>query len=183
MSTMDYIFQVEKIFKFLEFNLDFQEAQLLMYIKRRFNNDLNLFGCFIKDYIIVNTLKIPDDNELYDDFVLFFLKNSSKDNIKLLDKYSQCYLSIVFEDCDNEDILEAITTANACFMMEAYPALMKILYNYYHQKIDVNILQSMLQFTKDYVINKFDSQKVSDFEAVNFLNNLVRISSGERLVG
>lgn len=174
MLTMDYISQIEKLFKFLELNFDARNMQMLLYIKKRFNNDLNLFGCFIKDFIIVNTGKIPDDYNLYSEFVLFFAKNSLEKNITLLDKYSQCYLMVVFEDCDNLDILEAINTVNACYMMEAYPDLMKILFKYYHQKVDIIHIKPLLQSVKDYVIENFGNN--------NFLQDLSNNISDERFV-
>ena len=72
---MDYIEQTEKLFKFLDFNLEFEQIREIYSIKHQFNNDLNLFGCYIKDYLFIMNGIFSDDRETYNDFVLFFEKN------------------------------------------------------------------------------------------------------------
>ena len=70
---MDYILQMEKLFKFFEFNLELEQMHILLKIKRNFNNDLNLMGCFLKDYLAIqNSGTITQDENLYNDFVLFY---------------------------------------------------------------------------------------------------------------
>ena len=72
---------MEKLFKFLEFNLETDKLLVLNKLKRKFSNDLNLLGCFIKDYLIIKTSGfVPDDNEIYDEFIIFFEKQKETQN-------------------------------------------------------------------------------------------------------
>ena len=70
---MDYILQIEKLFKYFEFNLNLEETRILYKIKRNFNNELNLLGCFVKDYLTIkNSGNVSEDNNIYNDFVILF---------------------------------------------------------------------------------------------------------------
>ena len=79
---MDYILQIEKIITYLKLNYSPAELLILDVIKRKFNQDFNLLGCFLKDYLILKTAKNVDDSELYDNFVLYF-----EENIELRDAF------------------------------------------------------------------------------------------------
>ncbi len=160
---MDYILQMENLYKFFSLSLSAQNMLAMIKLKKDFNNDLNLFGCFIKDFLTIeNSGQIPSDENLYNDFVIYFEKNSLcvDELIKKLKNYSSFYLSIVFEDFENKEILGYIQTINSCFALDVYPYIMKIFYDYYDQKIDDNKLNLMLKFLSDIVIERIENPQL-----------------------
>jgi len=166
---MDYILQTEKLFAYLKFNFARSEYTKLERIKRNFNADFNLIGCFIKDFLILKTgnRKIKD-SEIYDTFVLYFEENiDNKENIlNELKSKSEYYLMIVFENCENPEILSAISTVNLCYCMEAYPLLLQILDDYFNDIVDGNIIIKMLKSLVSIVLYRFENESGydTDFE-------------------
>ena len=177
---MDYIEQMEKLFKFLDFNLEFEQAREIYGIKHLFNNDLNLFGCFIKDYLFTVNGKFSDDDNIYNDFVLFFEnKKNNSEIINSIKKYSKYYLWIVFENPVIKELEEAINTINSCFALDVYPYLMKLIDNFINQKIDRNYFFEMIHFVIEEVLKRFENPKIK----VNFNQILNFENKSERLVG
>jgi len=101
-----------------------------------------------------------------------------------LSSYSKHYLSIVFEEEENENILNTIQVINSCFALDAYPALMDIMEKYKNKKIDGILFSSMLQLLTNTVLDRFEHAEKydNDFFNVNklFLENHTRL---ERLAG
>ena len=129
---MDYILQIEKMFKYLSFNLEMADMRTLSKLKKTFNNDLNLIGCYIKDFLTLeNNGKISNDEEVYNDFVLCFEKYKNQNNeISLINKiiqYGTYYIMLVFEETNDRVLLNTIVSVNSCFNIEYYPFL-----NYKH---------------------------------------------------
>lgn len=161
---MDYISQMEKLYKFLELNSSTEEKITLVHIKRKFNNDLNLFGCFIKDFLTIqNKGNIPEDENLYNDFVLFF--ENEEENTKMLkkiDSLSEHYLDITFEDfrklekLNSAELITAVSTVNSCFALDCYPHLLKLIDDFLNQKIDAITFSSVLKYLSDIVILRFE---------------------------
>lgn len=180
---MDYIEQTEKLFKFLDFNLEFEAVREIYNLKHKFNNDLNLFGCFIKDYLIIVNNKVSDDDNIYSDFVLYFESArkhyNDKDIINLLLRYSKYYLWLVFEEPEIEELEKPINTINSCFALDLYPCLMKLIDNFINQKIDGKYFSKMLQFIVDIVLKRFENPKIE----INFDDILNQKINFERLVG
>ncbi len=180
---MDYIEQMEKLFKFLDFNLEFEQVRSIYNIKHAFNNDLNLFGCFIKDYLTVVNNKVSDDCNLYCDFVLYFdeAKSKTKENeiVKSIFNYSRYYLWIVFETPEIKELETLINTVNSCFAMDTYPCIMRLIDDYINQKIDGKYFSQMLQFLLDIVLERFKNPntKINFNDIINYKINF------ERLVG
>lgn len=170
---MDYIKQTENIFDYLKFNCDFDELEKLIHLKRDFNNDLNLIGCFIKDYLILNHKESNfEDENLYSEFVLYFEQNieNKKEIINNIKKFSKYYLMIVFEQCEDVQILSIISTINLCYCMECYPLIMKILDDYYEKRTDNNSTIRMLQSLSSAVLNKFEN--INDYN-IDFYNVMI----------
>lgn len=156
---MDYIEQIEKLYKYFEFNLEFNLMRSLINMKHDFNDDLNLIGCFIKDFLTAkNSGIVSDDEYIYNDFVLYFEKTKEKSNeiVEDIIAYSKYYLGIVFEDFKDKEILNVVSTVNSCYALEYYPHLMKLLDKYYNQKMDVNRFDMMLKFIVEAAIKKLE---------------------------
>ena len=161
---MDYILQIEKLNKYLEFNLDAKDKLLLKQLHTSFNNDLNLIGCFLKDFLTLeNNGKISDDKYIYNDFVLCFEKyKNTNQEIELLNKvleYSEYYLTIIFEDTQDRVLLSTIASINSCFAMEYYPFMMEIIDKKINTKIDDISYALMLQYISDTVFKNFQFQE------------------------
>ena len=159
---MDYILQTEKIFKYLNFNLEACDFRFLTTIKKKFNNDLNLIGCFIKDILTLeNNGKISDDNEIYNDFVLCFEKHkiigTQINFLNKINQYSTHYLTIVFEDTQDRVLLNTIVSINSCFNIEYYPFLMELMDKYINKKINGISYALMLQFLTDTVFKNYEN--------------------------
>ena len=174
---MDYILQLEKIDKYLEFNLEFQQTQQILKLKRNFNNDLNLLGGYIKDFLCLeNQGKITDDDYIYNDFVLCFEKYKDKDKIptliKKLLKFGNYYLTLVFEDTTDRVLLNTIVSVNSCFNMEYYPFLMELIDKYINKKIDGISYALMLQSITDTVFRNFESEKQNSITLIDLRNEL-----------
>ena len=93
--------QTEKIFKYLDLNIEIEDKITISKIKQIFNNDLNLFGCFIKDFLMIkNPNKTIEDECLYNNFVLYFenviTKNEIKKELLVIYNFEKYYLTIVF---------------------------------------------------------------------------------------
>ncbi len=158
---MDYILQMEKIMEYLKLNLDIELMRDILSVKRDFNNDLNLLGCFIKDFLnLENEGKITDDENLYRDFVFCFEKYLNERHlIELVSKfkrYAKLYLMLVFEDTKDRVLLTAIATINSCSMIEYYPFLMELTDEYQNNKIDKSHFILMLQLITDMVVANYD---------------------------
>ena len=164
---MDYILQTEKLFSYLKFNFDQSDYLKIDSIKRKFSQDFNLIGCFVKDFLILKLEKrnIPDE-KLYETFVLFFEKNISSKNriLEELNTFGEYYLMLVFENCENPEILSAISTINLCYCMEVYPLLMQILDNYFNDIVDRNITIKMLQSLVSIVLARFENELGYDID-------------------
>lgn len=161
MLIMDYILQMEKIIKYLEFNLELELMQDILSVKRDFNNDLNLLGCFIKDFLYLeNDGRMTSDENLYRDFVFCFEKYLNKSHVSelimKLKKYSKYYLALVFEDTKDRVLLTAIATINSCSMIEYYPFVMELMDEYQSQNIGKSHFILMLQLITDMVVSNFD---------------------------
>ena len=173
---MDYILQIEKLFKYFEFNLNLEETRILYKIKRNFNNELNLLGCFVKDYLTIkNSGNVSEDNNIYNDFVILFenLKenHSTKDIIEEFYNYSNYYLKIIFEEVENEKIEFALATINTCDALDSYPIL-----------IDSNYFYMMLQVIMDIVLKRFENPEHYNKDLAELIKEAnVLETSSERL--
>lgn len=182
---MDYILQIEKVFKFLKFNLELNEAKSILKLKKLFNNDLNLLGGYIKDFLTLeNNGKISDDNYIYNDFVIAFENNENK--VAFIDKlltFANYYITLVFEDTKDRVLLNTIVSVNSCFNIEYYPFLMELMDKYINKKIDSISYALMLQFITDTVFKYFESEKQSDITLIDLRNKLENIilSKNERI--
>ena len=182
--VMDYLEQTEKLYKYFEFNLEINLLRKVIDMKHNFNNDYNLIACFLKDYLVVVANKKIADSSLYDEFVLYFEKE-----IKLLPKefiinefikYSKYYLSIVFEDFTDNDILIAVSTVNACFAIEYYPILMKTMDKYYSNLIDKKQFKALLDSIVDVAIKNFEEYDIVGIEPVE-LEQQVELSAQTKI--
>ena len=178
---MDYMDQIEKLYKYFEFNLEINLMHSLINMKHSFNNDFNLIGCFLKDYLIVKTgRKMPNDEYLYDEFVLYFEEQSkallSEFLVNDLVKYSKYYLSIVFEDFTDENITMTVSTINSCFALEYYPVVMKILNKYYSGGFTSQNFKIILESIVDVVIKNFESMDILEIKP-NELEEQIKIAA------
>lgn len=182
---MDYILQTEKIFKFLEFNLELTQAKAIIKLKKTFNNDLNLIGGYIKDFLTLeNNGKISDDDYIYNDFVICF--ENSKNKVSLIEKltqYAKHYITIVFEETKDRVLLNTIVSVNSCFAMEYYPFLMELMYKFLNKKIDSISYALMLQSITDTVFRNFESEKQANINLFDLRKELENIitSRNERI--
>ena len=179
---MDYILQAEKLYKYFEFNLELESMQKVLEIKKKFNNDFNLIGCYIKDFLTIeNNGKISDDENIYHDFVLCFenQKNNFKTDefINKLLVYSNYYLTLVFEDTKDRVLLNTIVSVNSCFNMEYYPFLMELMDKYINKKIDSISYALMLQFITDTTFKFFENSKENKVTLTELRNKLNSITS------
>ena len=166
---MEYMDQIEKLYKYFEFNLEINLMHSMTDLKHRFNNDFNLIGCFLKDYLVVKTgKKLDNDEYLYDEFVMFFEQESktlpSEFLINEIVKYSKYYLSIVFEDFTDENIQIAVSTINSCFALEYYPVIMKILNKYYSGGLTVQNFKILLDSVVDVAIKNFEQTDILEIK-------------------
>ncbi len=169
---MDYTEFVEKVLSYLKFNLEFEELEKILVLKRSFNNDLNLIGCFLKDYLILkNNNENFEDCELYNKFVLFFEKNKSN-KMKILNdiiKFSKYYLMIVFEKSENIEFLSIFSTINLCCCLDCYPLMMKILDDYFEMRINEITAYKMFQSILNVVLDRFESPDDYDIDFYNVI--------------
>ena len=188
---MDYILQAEKIIKYLEFNLEFQDIRRIReIIKNIFHNDLNLFGCFLKDFLTIeNRGEVPDDDYIYNDFVLCFERQKDKQEISnFLDKisrYTKHYLSLVFEDTHDRVLLSTIASINSCYAIEYYPFMIELIDSFTIGKIDSISYALMLQSISDKVFKNFESDKPFEISLIDLRQELEKIvlnRKSERLV-
>ncbi|MBQ4645767.1 MAG: hypothetical protein IJB79_00300 [Candidatus Gastranaerophilales bacterium] len=182
---MDYTIQTEKIFKFLEFNTELHEARAILKLKKIFNNDLNLIGGFIKDYLTLELDgNIPSDDNLYNDFVICFENNKNKTSfIKKLINYANYYITLIFEETNDRVLLNTIVSVNSCYKIEYYPFLMEIMDKFLNKKIDSISYALMLQLITDDVFKNFESETQKDISLIELRKQLESIlhSKNERI--
>ena len=175
---MDYILQAEQICKYLEFNLEPQDIRgIKNTIKKIFCNDLNLFGCFIKDILALeNEGRISSDDYVYNDFVLCFekYKNNNKELsfIEKIIRYSKYYISLIFEQSDDRVLLSTITSINSCYFIEYYPFVMELIDSFTFGKIDRISYALMLQLITDEVFKNFESDKAHEISLIRLRKQL-----------
>ena len=179
---MDYILQAEKIYKYFEYNLELRQMQKAIKKKKAFNNDLNLICCYIKDFLTLeNNGKISNDNNIYNDFVLCFenYKNKNNENhfIDKLLKFSDYYLTLVFENTKDKVLLNTIASVNSCFNIEYYPFLMELMDEYTNKNIDSISYALMLQYITDTVFKNFEALKENTISLVELRNKLKEFAS------
>lgn len=170
---MDYIVQMENLYKFFSLSLSTQNMQKMLKLKRKFNNDFNLLGCFIKDFLMLeNKNPVINDNNIYNSFIIYYEKNliNLEDILNKLENYSNYYLSIVFEDIKNMEIIGYIETINACFAIDTYPIIMRIFDDYYNQKVDGTELIRVLKLLTDIVIDRMEDNSKYDIDLFEELN-------------
>jgi hypothetical protein len=182
---MDYILQTEKILKFLEFNIELEESKAILKLKKIFNNDLNLLGGYIKDFLTIkNDGNISNDNHLYNDFVLCFEKSKNKSAfIYKLTTFANHYISLVYEDTEDRILLSTIASVNSCFAIEYYPFLMELIDKKLNNKIDRISYALMLQSISDKVFKNFESEKENNITLADLRKELesIRFSRNERI--
>ena len=175
---MDYIIQMERLFKFLELNLDTGEIIKLTKLKKEFNNDLNLFACFVADFITIKRNIKSKDEDIYNNFVLCFDKYKDNDKIEeFIDefcRYAKIYHSIVFEDTTDRIFLNAVASANSCDCLECYPFLMEVADDFFNKKIDVNSFALVLQSLVDLIFKNFENPDAKEMS----LGNLRKMRQG-----
>lgn len=176
---MDYILQTEKIFKFLEFNLELNEAKAILKLKKIFNNDLNLIGGYIKDFLTLeNNGKISDNNYIYNDFVLCFENSKNKSSfIYKLVTYADYYNILIYEETNDRVLLNTIVSVNSCFAIEYYPFLMELMNKKLNNKIDGISYALMLKSITDNVFKNFESEKPNIVHLVDLRKELDNIIS------
>ena len=162
---MDYMDQIERLYKYFEYNLEFNLMRSMIDLKHSYNNDYNLIGCFLKDFVIVKTgKKLASDDDLYDEFILYFSEESKRLPVEYIInemvKYSKYYLSIVFEDFTDDNILIAVSTINSCFALEYYPIIMKTLDRYYSGAMTPKKFKVMLDSIVDVAIKNFEEYDI-----------------------
>ena len=176
---MEYINQIECLYNFFNLKLSSEQMKIALDIKKSFNNDLNLLGCFFKDYLILrNPCSIPDDSDIYNELMLCFEFSSDID--ELLDEiknYARYYLMIVFEDIKHAEIQGIVSMINSCYELDVYPLIMKLFESYHHKKITLNKLIAMLKAIADIVIKKFENPTESK---TDFIKELITIKDKER---
>lgn len=167
---MEFENQVEKIFNYLKFNCEIDEIAKIIEFKRQFQGDLNLVGCYLKDYLILEKIKSNfSDDSLYSEFVLYFEENLECKN-EILDKiikFSKYYLMLVFEECDDVQILSIISTINLCYCMDCYPLIMKILDDLNEKRLASSSAIKMLQAISSTVLNRFENPQDYDIDFYN----------------
>lgn len=181
---MDYILQIEKLDKYLDFNIEAHDKLIVKQLFMSFNNDLNLIGCFVKDFLTIeNNGKISDDEYIYNDFVLCFEKyknlNQEIDFLNKLLEYGEYYLTIAFEDTVDRVLLNTIVSVNSCFAMEYYPFLMELMDKFLNKKIDGISYALMLQSITDTVFRNFESSKAVNVDLNTLRNELELIISSQ----
>ncbi len=176
---MDYIEQIEKLYKYFALKLEPKHLFSVTKLKGKFSNDLNLLGCFIKDFLTIeNSFNIPDDEELYNEFVVYLEKNLNHmdEIIKDIQNYSTHFLNIVFETIDNKEFQGYVETINSCYFIEAYPYLIKIFDDFYNQRVDDKTTKKMLESLVNIVIKRFENPQLNN-------TNLLEEFRIERLAG
>ena len=185
---MDYMVLIEKILKYFDLSLESENKILLFKIKQQFKNDLNLFGCFIKDFLIIkNPEKTIQDNYLYSDFVLYFeqftTQNEKQQALMELSKYSEYYMDIVFEKAQNQTLESTMCVINSCFALDCYPYLMMLMNDFDNEIIDSNSFIMMLKSISDTILNRFENSENLNLDfketkiANKILNNKERLAS------
>ena len=179
---MDYILQTEKIFKFLELNLELDGAKTNLKLKKIFNNDLNLIGGFLKDYLTLeNNGTISDDDYVFNDFVLMIEKQKNKtEALNKILTYANYYITLIFEDTQDRVLLNTIVSVNSCFNIEYYPFLMELMDKYLNKKIDGISYALMLQSITDTVFKNFESEKQNNINLLDLREELEVIISNRK---
>ncbi len=187
---MEFIGQIEQFFDFLKSNLSNAEYSIVSCVKEKFNNDYNLIGSYLKDYLTLkNDYVVCDSDSIYTDFVKYFNHLSNTKGIKFfLDdfcSFAEYYLVLIYERkfgfnlIDNE-ILGYIETLNLFFAIELYPYLMYKLDKFLNLKIDRNNFSSVLKLLVDIVVDRDIANKKDEINLRILDYNINRILLEQR---
>ena len=101
-------------------------------------------------------------------------------------EYSKHYLTIVFEETEDENLMNALSTINACFALDCYPFLMELLDDFKNKRIDSNSFYMMLQSIVEVVLKRYENPKEYNMNLASLgkdINNYILENSSERLAG
>lgn len=193
---MDLGLQIEKLYGYLALRLSISDMKKMLDVKKSYNNDFNLLGCFFKDFLILkNNFQEINDSKVYENLVLYIEKNmdNNDSSISEIARYSKYYLVLIFEEMldeveDKEEILGCISTINAFYTMEFYPLLLEKFDEFFNLKIDGKIFLRVLKFIVDTVIDGFDNPEAEQFDCKGLNSKIDELLQGDkeysgRLVG
>ena len=189
---MEFIEQIERFFNFLKSNLSDFDYKSISDMREKFNNDYNLIGSYVKDYLTLkNDYLICDNNKIYSEFVRYFTNCTSTKGINyFLDDFclfADYYLILIFERKFHFSLIDN-EILNLFFAIELYPYLLEKLDKFLNLKIDRNIFSSVLKLLVDIVVDRDikNSQEEINLRILDYDINrmlLERQNKTGRLVG
>lgn len=115
---------------------------------------------FIRDYLTFKNIKIPRQDDVYEDFKLYFAKHYSRSHtdienlIKDLDKYSVFYKKIISQTEKDPDINAKLESLNSIDVKVIYPFLLKLYGHYNEEKLNKNEFLRILNLIESYLTRK-----------------------------
>lgn len=189
-------------FVLIDLDIDIQNNYYEDYWAQIEKNTNHMVSDFIKDYLTIQTNKIPTNNKIYYDFKSYFYdRNESIETIlKELYNYSKIYHVLLNGNSDNKKLNEVITRINQLEITVVRPFFMEVIKYNKENKISNEDVVSIFQITESYIfrrlicdlptnaLNKFFSIIHKDIIKNNEYNNYldkyiyILLSKKERLL-
>lgn len=116
-------------------------------------NDGN-FDNFIRDYLTINTGRIPKTRNIYTDFKKYSKTILVDDLVKDIYKYAFYLNSIAFGDEENPKLKESFNSLSNLGYDVVYPFMLQLYNDYKENKLSVNEFCDIITYTESYLVRR-----------------------------
>lgn len=121
------------------------------------DNYNNYFDSFMRDYLTIKNTRIPNINDVYKEFKVYFKReenNKVEDILQEIYTYATYFITIKDEKETDKDLLEYIKLIKQLKVDVCYPFLMVVYNDYNNHIIDKNVLVNILKTIESYVFRR-----------------------------
>jgi len=127
-----------------------------------------IFDQFMRDYLTINTGRIPNVGEVYENFKQFVRDFSAKANTETntspleiigavvadVHRYSKYFVALDFQRTEDKEIDRILEDINTLRVDVAYPFLMKVFDDYHEGRLSRDVLVEVLKLVESYVFRR-----------------------------
>jgi len=113
-----------------------------------------LFDRFMRDYLTINTGKIPNIKDVYSAFKLYTQNKHIKDLVADVYKYSKYFVNIALEKEEDSEIKAIFSNINTLKVDVSYPFLLEVYEDYIQERITKEEFMQILKYIESYVFRR-----------------------------
>jgi uncharacterized protein with ParB-like and HNH nuclease domain/predicted transport protein len=113
-----------------------------------------LFDRFMRDYLTINTGKIPNIKDVYSAFKLYAQNKHIKNLVADIYEYSKYFVNIALEKEQDNEIKAIFSDINTLKVDVSYPFLLEVYEDYMQEKITKEEFMQILKYIESYVFRR-----------------------------